>query len=98
MNKRKHDNGEPRVEGEWDAEVRIKKNNDTTHRSMRRKVKTVKVLGLSLDFDYIASKLRNGYEVILRDYEKNDAIWRRCRHSRRAGSRARQKRHLLQRR
>ena len=74
MNKRKNDNAEPRVEGEWDAEVSIKKDNDITHKSMRRKVKTVKSCMVYLDTSFIKRKLRQGYEVILND--KCDTILR----------------------
>ena len=74
MNKRKHDNGEPRVEGEWEAEVRIKKNNDTTHKGMRRKVKTKKLIKLCFDADFAKRRLRQGYEVVLMDREGRDVL------------------------
>lgn len=74
MSKRKNENGEPRVEGEWDAEVRIARKKDTTHKAMRRKVKTNKKYKIHASFAEVKEKLRQGYEVVLADLKGNDVL------------------------
>lgn len=74
MNKRKNDNAEPRVEGEWDAEVSIRKDNDINHKSLRRKVKTKKLCRVCFDADFTKRKLRQGYEVILTDRDGHNVL------------------------
>ena len=74
MSKRKNENGEPRIEGEWDAEVRIKKCRDKTHTSMRRKVKTKRLCRVYFDAAFTKRKLREGYEVILMDRDGHNVL------------------------
>ena len=74
MNKHKNENGEPRVEGEWDAEVSIRRNKDRTHQSMARKVKTKKLIRVRFDTDFTKRKLRQGYEVILTDRDGHNVL------------------------
>ena len=74
MNKRKNENGEPRVEGEWDAEVKIRRQKDRTHQSMARKVKTKRLCRVCFDADFTKRKLRQGYEVILTDRDGHNVL------------------------
>ena len=74
MSKRKNENGEPRVEGEWDAEVSIKRKKDWTHQSMARKVKTNKMYKIHASFAEVKEKLRQGYEVVLADLKGNGVL------------------------
>ena len=79
MNKRKNENGEPRVEGEWDAEVSIKRQKDRTHQSMARKVLTngvikIPVYSLACNSKVISHHLRCGKEVLLTDERENPII------------------------
>ena len=74
MSKRKNENGEPRVEGEWDAEVKITKSRDKTHKAMRRKVKTKRLCRVCFDSNFTKRKLRQGYEVILTDRDGHNVL------------------------
>ena len=79
MSKRKNENGEPRVEGEWDAEVSIKRQKDRTHQSMARKVLTngvvkIPIYSLSCNSKVISNYLRCGKEVMMTDEREKPII------------------------
>ena len=74
MSKLKNENGEPRVDGEWDAEVSITRQKDRTHQSMARKVKTKKLCRAYFDAVFTKKKLRQGYEVIIMDRDGHNIL------------------------